>query len=126
MATLRPGMLHASEPDFKRRPTIVTLPTTGIAQQIRTQVTARTFQDTGVAELESARVILGIGMGMGTPAEYAPAYQLAQLLHAPIGATRNVTDHGWLPKQMQIGLTEPPLTPPFYLPLRLLAASYHI
>ncbi|HET7637382.1 MAG TPA: hypothetical protein VFK47_01455, partial [Ktedonobacteraceae bacterium] len=75
MATLRPGMLHASEPDFKRRPSIVTLPTTGIARQIRTRVTARTYQDTGVAELESAQVILGIGMGMGTPAEYACAYQ---------------------------------------------------
>src|SRR5260221_11817100 len=105
MATLRPGMLHASEPDFKRRPTIVTLPTTGIAQQIRTQVTARTFQDTGVAELESARVILGIGMGIGTPAEYVPAYQLGQLLNAALGQTRIALDNGCLLKQWQIAVT---------------------
>ncbi len=96
------------------------------AQQIRTQVTARTFQDTGVAELESARVILGIGMGMGTPAEYAPAYQLAQLLHAAIGATRNVTDQGWLPKQMQIGLTGRAVAPRLYLALGVRGASEHI
>src|SRR5258708_2627496 len=126
MATLRPGMLHASEPHFKRRPTIVTLPTTGIAQHISPQVTARTLQDTGVAELESARFILGIGMGMGTPVEYVPAYQLAQLLHAAIGATRNVTDQGWLPKQMQIGLTGRAVAPRLYLALGVRGASEHI
>src|SRR5260370_32624178 len=64
MATLRPSILHASAPDFKRRPTIVTLPTTGVAQQIPTPVTARPFQTTGVAELHSAPFLLAIGMGM--------------------------------------------------------------
>ena len=127
MATLRPGMLSAIAPDFSRVPIIeqVTIKS-NIGGQIRARIVGREQHDTGVAELESAHTIVGIGMGMGEPDQYQPAYQLAELLEAAIGATRNVTDKGWLPKQKQIGLTGRAVAPQLYIALGIRGAAEHI
>ena len=126
MTTLRPGMLREAQPDFSRVPTIEYLPVDGIAQHIRARILDREDRDTGVSELESASSIVGIGMGMGEPAQYTLAYRLAELLNAAIGATRNVTDQGWLPKQKQIGLTGRAVAPRLYFALGIRGAAEHI
>jgi electron transfer flavoprotein alpha subunit len=126
MSTLRPGMLHAVEADFRRIPVIEQLPTKDIADQIRAQIISHDHRDIGVEELESAQIILGVGMGMGEPEQYAQIYRLAELLKAGIGATRNVTDKCWLPKQMQIGLTGRAIAPHLYLALGIRGAAEHI
>ncbi|GAC1521814.1 MAG: hypothetical protein NVS3B14_22990 [Ktedonobacteraceae bacterium] len=126
MATLRPGMLREARPDFSRVPFIDYLPTGDIAAQIRTRILRRDYSNTGVFDLESARIIVGIGMGVGEPAGYSLAYRLAELLQAAIGATRNVTDQGWLPKQQQIGLTGRAVAPRLYFALGIRGAAEHI
>ena len=126
MSTLRPGMLHAAEADFSRIPVIEQIPTHNIASQIRTQIINHEYRYVGVEELESAQVILGIGMGMGEPEHYTQVYRLAALLNAAIGATRNVTDKGWLPKQTQIGLTGRAVAPQLYLALGIRGAAEHV
>jgi electron transfer flavoprotein alpha subunit len=126
MATLRPGMLHAAVPDFSRTAQIEPVSIEGVAGQIRTQIVGREYRDTGVAALEAAQTVIGVGMGMGEPENYQPLYRLAGLLHAAIGATRNVADHGWLPKQKQIGLTGRAVSPQLYLALGIRGAAEHI
>src|SRR5579884_1316342 len=126
MATLRPGMLHAAIPDASREPVIERLPTENIAARIRTRSLGLEFQDTGVAELESAHTVIGVGMGLGGPENYEPVYQLARLLDAAVGATRNVADQGWLPKQKQIGLTGRAVSPRLYIALGIRGAAEHI
>ncbi len=126
MATLRPGMLQAAEPDFTRVPVIEHIAVEGIAGQIRTQVVSREYRDTGVAELESAHTVIGVGVGVGDPEHYTPVYRLARLLNAAIGSTRNVADQGWLPKQKQIGLTGRAVAPRLYLALGIRGAAEHI
>lgn len=126
MATVRPGILSASEPDFTRQSVIEQLPVGELAQQIRTRILGREYHDTGVAALEAAQTIIGVGMGMGGPENYAPVYALATLLQAAIGATRNVADQGWLPKQMQIGLTGRAVSPQLYIALGIRGAAEHL
>jgi electron transfer flavoprotein alpha subunit len=63
---------------------------------------------------------------MGKPEQYGEMYKLAGLLNAAIGATRNVTDQGWLPKQKQIGLTGRAISPRLYLALGVRGAPEHI
>jgi electron transfer flavoprotein alpha subunit len=126
MATLRPGMLQAAQPDFSLVPATEYLSTEAIANNIRTQIVSREYQDTGVAELESARIILGIGMGMGGPEHYTPVYHLAKLLSAAIGTTRNVADRGWFPKQKQIGLTGRAVASDLYIALGIRGAAEHL
>ncbi len=126
MTTFRPGMLHAAEADFSRVPVIEPIPTHEIASQIRAQIINHEYRDVGVEELESAQIILGVGMGMGEPEQYTQVYRMAALLNAAIGATRNVTDKGWLPKQRQIGLTGRAVAPQLYLALGIRGAAEHI
>lgn len=126
MATLRPGMLQASEAESARQFELERLPVENLVPQIRTQILSQQSAETGVERLEAAQVVLGVGMGMGEPANYAPLYRLAELLHAAIGATRSVADQGWLPKHLQIGLTGRAVAPRLYFALGIRGASEHI
>jgi len=126
MATLRPGMFTVARPDFALEPVIERLVVPHIDKQIRTQIIGQELYDTGVAGLESAHTILGVGLGMGDPVSCEPLYQLAELLDAGIGATRAVTDKGWLPKQAQIGLTGRTISPRLYIALGVHGAVEHI
>lgn len=126
MATLRPGMLQASTPDFSRQAVIERLPVEGLAACIHTHIVSQQSEETGVEKLESARIVLGVGMGVGEPTNYAPVHQLATQLDAAIGITRSVADQGWLPKQLQIGLTGRAVAPQLYLALGIRGASEHI
>lgn len=126
MATLRPGMLHAAQPDFERETIIERIQIAEIAPRIRTHIISHEHRDTGVTALETAHTVIGVGVGMGNPQPDGPLYQLAALLHAAIGATRNVTDKGWLPRHRQIGLTGRAISPRLYLALGIRGASEHI
>lgn len=126
MATLRPGMLQAARPVANRRARFEHLPTAGIAARIRTLILNQQSAQRGVEKLETSGIVLGIGMGVGEPANYPQIYRLAELLDAAIGATRNVADQGWLPKQMQIGLTGRAVAPRLYLALGIRGAPEHI
>jgi electron transfer flavoprotein alpha subunit len=126
MATLRPGMLQAARVAVDRQPQLVDLPTEGIKTNIRMEILSRQYAETGVDKLERARIVLGVGMGMGEPENYMPLHRLAELLQAAIGVTRTVADEGWFPKQLQIGLTGRAISPQFYLALGIRGASEHI
>ena len=126
MATLRPGMLQAAMPDATRPFHIEHLDTQDISRQIRAEILDRQVEETGVEQLESAQIVLGVGMGVGEPANYAQVHRLAELLQAAIGATRNVTDQDWLPKHTQIGLTGRAVAPRLYLALGIRGAAEHL
>lgn len=126
MATLRPGMLQAAEPDFARPVRLERLPIERVVARRRAEILSWQNEDTGVEMLEAAQIVLGVGMGMGGPENYAQVRRLAELLHAAISATRNVADQGWLPKQMQVGLTGRAISPRLYFALGIRGAAEHI
>jgi electron transfer flavoprotein alpha subunit len=126
MATIRPGMLRAAQPDFTRRAANEYLPTEGIAEQIHSLIITQEYRETGVEALESARTVIGVGMGVGQPEQYAEVRRLAGLLHAAIGTSRNVADQSWLPKQAQIGLTGRAIAPRLYIALGIRGAAEHV
>lgn len=126
IATLRPGMLQAKQLTTSREPHIEHLPVEQVAAQIRTEILSQHIKETGVARLEMAQIVLGVGMGMGEPENYPEVYRLAELLQAAIGVTRNVADQGWFPKQLQIGLTGRAIAPRLYLALGVRGASEHL
>lgn len=69
----------------------------------------------GAGDLGAARVVVGLGMGVGTPAGVAAATAAVRPLGAAIGGTRRVVDQGWLPPQTQIGLTGLFIAPDVYI-----------
>ena len=124
MATVRPGMLRSAEPDAARRAVVekILVPTAAP----RVEVVRRELLPDTAAALDSAAVVLGVGKGIGGPAALPAIGQVAERLGAAIGATREVTDAGWLPKQYQVGLTGRAISPRLYVALGVSGAMEHL
>ena len=56
-------------------------------------------------DLDSARVVLVAGMGVGGPENLAALLPTVSAWKAALGGTRRVVDAGWLPGGQQVGLT---------------------
>ena len=75
----------------------------------RVRVLART-RDDDIDVLAEARAVIAVGKGI-PPDEYAALEPLRVALGAELGATRKVTDEGWLPRSRQIGITGRSIAP---------------
>ena len=109
MATIRPGVLalRPTRPDAID-PAAEMLPAPEPAR-IRTVAVERDDDDTG--ELRRARTVVAVGVGV-EPDGYPVIDELrAALAGAALGATRRVTDQGWVPRSRQIGVTGHAVSP---------------
>jgi electron transfer flavoprotein alpha subunit len=125
MATVRPGMLEAMEPDWSREPAIQRLTLEDVGPIRTRMLDVRREVDQGPGSLEEADVVVAVGMGLGRRENLKLARELADLLGAPIGATRRVTDAKWLPRQHQIGLTGKAVAPKLYVALGIRGSNNH-
>ena len=103
MATIRPGVLALRPPRVDApEPEAELLPAPAPAR-LRTVAVERDDADTG--ELRRARTVVAVGVGVD-PDGYPVIDELrAALGDAALGATRRVTDQGWVPRSRQIGVT---------------------
>lgn len=83
-------------------------------------------EDAGGLELEQAEVVIGVGMGIGGPESLPRIRGLAGKLGASMAATRSVTDAGWLPKQLQVGLTGRAIAPRLYVAVGIRGDFNHV
>ena len=123
MATVRPGMLPAGEPEAGRQAEVVSVGApTGIS---RVRVTSSRANAEAAAELEEASVVVGFGKGIGGPENLPVIEALAHVLDGTICTTRDVTDAGWLPRQYQVGLTGRAIAPQLYFAVAVRGAFEH-
>ena len=88
-------------------------------------IKAHSILDTTIVPLEGAEVVVGIGTGVGGPDGVAKAAAFARVLGAAICATRRVTDRGWVPRQLQVGLTGKSIDPRLYIAIGVRGAPNH-
>ena len=83
--------------------------------------------DPETMDLADARRVVGAGAGLGAKDEGTVALlrAVAARLGATTGATRVVTDAGWMGHERQIGTTGVSITPDLYLALGVAGASQH-
>jgi electron transfer flavoprotein alpha subunit len=68
-----------------------------------------------------------IGVGTGVPPEcYEELEPLRTLLNAELGATRKVTDKGWLPRARQIGITGRAIAPRLFVSIGASGKFNHV
>ncbi|MCY0887030.1 MAG: electron transfer flavoprotein subunit alpha/FixB family protein [Alicyclobacillaceae bacterium] len=75
--------------------------------------------------VEAERVVAG-GRGIGGPEGFAELTQLAELLHAAVGASRVAVDLGWIPYSRQVGQTGKTVRPRLYMAFGISGASQHL
>lgn len=126
LATLRPGILTPIDPQTDATVTVERLAQASEKEDPLRVLESHREGDAMGVQLEQASVVLGVGMGIGGPENLPTVYKLAEKIGATVAASRNVTDAGWLPKQVQVGLTGRAIAPELYIAVGLRGAFNHM
>ncbi len=109
MATVRPGVLAARPP--RHDPPRLEAKVLGAPAPSRLRTVAVVRDDDDSGELRRARTVVAVGVGV-EPDGYGVIDELRSALgDAALGATRRVTDQGWVPRGRQIGVTGHAVSP---------------
>ena len=129
LVTIRPGLLIPITPEPGtpvNLETIEPLPAKSGSMGADVDVIEEHYQeDIGATELARATVVMGVGMGIGGLDGLAEARTLAGSIGAVLGSTRDVTHEGWLPHQVQIGISGRSIAPKVYLAVGIRGAFNH-
>jgi electron transfer flavoprotein alpha subunit len=124
MATVRQGVLELAAPNPTRAAEIETVRVEVGAPMTRL-INSSSNLDHSVAALDGAEVVIGIGMGVGGPDGIEVVKDFARTIDAGVCATRRVTDKGWVPRQLQVGLTGKSIGPRLYFTVGIRGVPNH-
>jgi electron transfer flavoprotein alpha subunit len=126
VATLQPGVrsveVGVTSPSI-RRLDIAAADLSGVAGSVT--VDAVLPPDASTMDLAESSRIIGGGAGLDSPERFDQLAAVAAALDASVGATRVVTDRGWLPHERQIGTTGVVVDPRLYVALGISGAVQH-
>jgi electron transfer flavoprotein alpha subunit len=123
MATLRPNVLAAPEPDAAKTANVEPVPAVG---DVRAKVVEIAGAGEGEIDVAEADIIVSGGRGVAGPEGFAPVRSLAKTLKAAVGASRAAVDAGWIEHAHQVGQTGKTVTPNLYIACGISGAIQHL
>ncbi|MBI4489250.1 MAG: electron transfer flavoprotein subunit alpha/FixB family protein [Deltaproteobacteria bacterium] len=78
------------------------------------------------ADLSKARIVIGVGRGIGTCEQLQPVFNLAESLGALVACSRPIVDVGWLPPKHLVGISGATISPIVYIALGISGAAQHL
>lgn len=124
LATIQKGAHTAAEDPPAG--TVRAVPCELSASDLRTRFVEVRVAQSGGVDLTQAEVIVGAGRGIGAPEKLDIVRELAEALGGQVGASRPVTDAGWLPAEHQVGSSGVTVTPKLYIAAGISGAIQHI
>jgi electron transfer flavoprotein alpha subunit len=125
MATIRTKAFEPLAQDTSRSGEVVNFDPGLDASAIRQKVVDRVKEEIEGIKLEDADVVVCGGRGIGSAEAFDELHELAKLMGGAVGASRPPCDSGWVPANIQIGLTGKMVAPSIYIAVALSGSSQH-
>lgn len=125
MATVRAKTMEPLAQDTSRSGEVVSFDPGLDASTIKGKVIEKVKEEVEGIKLEDADVVICGGRGMGDAESFSQLADLAKALGGAMGATRPPCDSGWVPANIQIGLTGKMVAPTVYVAVALSGSSQH-
>ena len=93
---------------------------------VRTTVREVIVPQGGDVDITAVDLLVSVGRGIGSKDDIETAQELADLLDAPVSASRPVIDAGWMPKSRQVGKSGQKVKPKAYLAFGISGAPEHL
>ena len=114
MATVREGVMHLGEPDYRRKGDVVSIDVKLDDSECVVEVLER-FREEKKVNLKGANVIVSGGAGVGGKSGFDLIRELAHTLGGEVGASRAAVDAGHIEKDHQVGQTGTTVRPKLYI-----------
>jgi electron transfer flavoprotein alpha subunit len=124
MATVQKGAVAAFT--GATQGTVRTIPAGVDAAGLRARFAGIKKSEAGGVDLTQAQIIVSGGRGVGAPEKFSVIKDLAAALGGQVGASRPVTDMGWLPHEHQVGSSGVTVNPKLYIACGISGAIQHI
>ena len=124
LVTLRPGLLTPAVEDPDATTSVAHLAAQPFDGSDVRLVREEFQEDTEGLDLARARIVVGIGMGAGEE-NVAGLQELARSIGASVATTRDVVHAGWLPQQLQVGISGRTIAPTVYIAVGIRGAFNH-
>lgn len=127
IATIRPRVFPPAEPKEGQSATVESLAVDldSVPVRVRTGETVHAAAAEG-PRLKDAKIVVSGGRGIGGAENWHVVQDLAEILGAAVGASRAVTDAGWVAPTLQVGLTGATIAPDLYITVGISGAVQHI
>jgi len=125
MATVRPRVMKALEPDPSRAGEVLEFPADHGELESRTEVLEFLPLEEGEVDITESDIIVAGGRGVKDSSNFALLEELAGLLDASVGASRASVDAGWIPYPHQVGQTGKTVNPKTYIACGISGAIQH-
>ncbi len=125
MVTVREGVMKLGDPDTARDGELVKVKPALTAAETAVKVIERVRADRQI-DLQSARVIVAGGYGVGSRDNFELLHRLARELGGEVGASRPAVDAGWAEPERQIGQTGVTVRPRLYIACGISGSVQHV
>jgi electron transfer flavoprotein alpha subunit len=116
----------SSPPEGATPGTVRSVAAVPAATDLRTRHVEVKKAEAGGLDLSQASIIVSAGRGIGAPEKLEVVRALAEALGGQVGASRAVTDAGWLPHEHQIGSSGVSVSPKLYVACGISGAIQHV
>jgi electron transfer flavoprotein alpha subunit/NAD-dependent dihydropyrimidine dehydrogenase PreA subunit len=127
MATVRPNVFKASDPDLSRKGEIKHVAIKVNKAAVRTKVVDTIIElEEGALKVDEAEMVVTCGRGIKAPENINVVAELATELNAALGGSRPIVDQGWMKHHQQVGQSGRTIAPKLYIACGISGAIQHL